>query len=144
MTLRKYKGGGRFEDVASYARARRVGPFFWVAGTTAIEPSGRLHAPGDAYAQTLYALARIEAAVRGIGAEMRHVTATRVYITGNEHAAGFARAHGEVFAGIEPVCTAVTAGLSQPGLVVEIEAEGVIHDDEGNIAGVMLASGGNR
>lgn len=133
MTIRTYKGGGRFEDIASYSRAKRVGPFFWIAGTTAIEPSGRLHAPGDAYAQTLYILQRIEAAARGVGAEMHHITATRAFFSANEHASGFARAHGEVFKGIEPVLTGVTAGLSQPGLVVEIEAEGVIHDADGKI-----------
>ena len=136
MTNLRHKGGGRFEEVASYCRARRVGPFFWVAGTTAIEPSGKLHAPGDAYAQTLFILARIETALKAVGADMRHVTMTRGFFSGMEHAGGFARAHGEVFAGIEPAMTAVTAGLSQPGLVVEIEAEGVVHDQDGSISGL--------
>ena len=39
--------GGRFETIGAYSRAKRVGPFVFVAGTTAIEPNGRLHAPGD-------------------------------------------------------------------------------------------------
>ena len=54
MSIRKTSGGGRFEEIGSYSRAKRVGPFVYVAGTTAIEPSGKLHAPGDSYAQTLY------------------------------------------------------------------------------------------
>ena len=133
MTIRKHFGGGRFEDVASYARAKRVGPFFWVAGTTAIEPSGKIHAPGDGYAQSLYIFGRIEDALKDLGAELAHVTATRAFYTAPEHVNGLARAHGEVFQGIDPVLTAVQAGLSQPGLVIEIEVEGVVHDENGRI-----------
>ena len=133
MTIKKHFGGGRFEEVASYARAKRVGPFFWVAGTTAIEPSGKIHAPEDAYAQSLYIFRRIEEALADLGAQMVHVTATRAYYTASHHVAGFARAHGEVFKGIDPVLTAVQAGLSQPGLVIEIEVQGVIHNGAGHI-----------
>ena len=53
VTVRSASGGGRFEEIGSYVRAKRVGPLVFVAGTTAIEPSGRLHAPGDTYAQTI-------------------------------------------------------------------------------------------
>ena len=135
MTIRKHFGGGRFEEIASYSRAKRVGPFFWVAGTTAIEPTGKIHAPGDGYAQSLYIFERIQAALADIGCEMAHVTATRAYYTAPEHVSGFARAHGEVFKGIDPVLTAVQAGLSQPGLVIEIEVEGVVHDENGKVFG---------
>ena len=66
---RVFKSGGRFEEIGSYSRAKRVGPFVSVAGTTAIEPSGKLHAPGDTYAQSLYILSRIEEALREVGLE---------------------------------------------------------------------------
>ena len=69
--IRKAQGGGRFEELASYSRAKRVGPFVYVAGTTAIEPSGKLHAPGEAYAQTLYILGRIEQALAVSAREMK-------------------------------------------------------------------------
>jgi WD40 repeat protein len=36
MTLITHKSGGRLEDIGSYSRAKRVGPFVFVAGTTAI------------------------------------------------------------------------------------------------------------
>ncbi|MCY3985108.1 MAG: Rid family hydrolase [Roseovarius sp.] len=133
MTIRKHHGGGRFEEVGSYCRAKRVGPFVWVAGTTAIEPSGKLHAPGDAYKQTLYILKRIEGALKDVGAEMRHVVRTRSYFSEASAGAGFVRAHGEIFRGVDPVATAVTAGLSQPGMMVEIDVDAVIHDEEGHI-----------
>ena len=135
MTLRTIRSGGRLEEVGAYARARRVGPFVYVAGTTAIEPSGRLHAPGDAYAQSLYIFARIEAALEEAGARMRHVVRTRAFLTDMAaHGGGYLRAHGEIFRGIDPVTSGVEAGLSQPGLVIEIEADAVIFDEDGKIA----------
>jgi len=128
MTLRTIQTGGRFEEIGSYARAKRVGPFVFVAGTTAIEPSGKLHAPNDAYAQTIYILGRIEDALKECGAEMRHVVRTTVFVSGMSASAGFIKAHGEVFAGINPVTTGVTAGLTTPGMMVEIGVDAIVHE----------------
>ena len=134
MSIRKTKGGGRFEEIGSYSRAKRVGPFVYVAGTTAIEPSGKLHAPGDSYAQTIYILGRIEVALHGVGAELRHVMRTRAYLTDLSNAGGFIRAHGEIFTGIEPVLTGVQAGLTQPGMMVEIDVDAIVQDAGGKIS----------
>ena len=133
MTVRSWKSGGRFEEVGSYSRAKRIGPFVWVAGTTAIEPTGRIHAPGDAGAQTRYVLRRIEEALNEVGAELRHVGRVRAYLTDMSKAGEFARVHGEVFKGVDPVLTAVQAGLTLPGLMVEVDADAVIHDENGEI-----------
>lgn len=135
MTLRIWKSGGRFEEVASYSRAKRIGPLVWVAGTTAIEPSGRIHAPGDMGAQTRYVLSRIEEALKEVGASLHHVARVRAYLTDLSRAGDFARVHGEVFHDVDPVLTAVQAGLTQPGLVVEIDVDAVIHDKNGEIGG---------
>ena len=126
-------GGGRFEKIGSYVRAKRIGPFVFVAGTTAIEPSGKLHAPGDTYAQTIYAFERITDALARVGAEIKHVVRTRAYLSDMKEAGGFVRAHGEIFAGIEPVSTAIEAGLTTPGMMVEIEVDAIIHDVNGQI-----------
>ena len=133
--IETYKSGGRLEDIGSYSRAKRVGPFVYIAGTTAIEPSGKLHAPGDAYAQSVYILGRIEEALNAVGAEMHHVVRTRSYLTSlSEHGPGLIRAHGEIFKGIDPVTCGVECGLNQPGMVVEIEADAVITDKDGHLA----------
>ena len=133
MSVEIHKAGGRFEEIGSYARAKRIGPFVWTAGTTAIEPTGKIHAPDDGYAQTLYILGRVREFLAEVGAEIRHVARVRVYLTDMKHSAGFIKAHGEVFKGIDPVLTAVTAGLTQKGLVVEIDVDAVIHDVDGTI-----------
>ena len=135
MSVETFKSGGRLEGIGAYSRAKRVGPFVYVAGTTAIEPSGKLHAPGDGYAQSIYIFGRIEEALRAVGAEMRHVVRTRAYLTSlSGHGGGYIRAHGEVFAGIDPATCGVECGLNQPGMVVEIEVDAVIHDADGEIA----------
>lgn len=126
MSVRKYKGGGRFEEIGSYSRAKRIGPFASVAGTTAIEPTGRIHAPYDAYAQTHFILARIAEALRAVGADLENTQRVRTYLTDMKYAGEFIRAHGEVFKDIDPVLTAVQAGLTQPGLVVEIDVDAII------------------
>ncbi len=126
--IRKFSSGGRFEEIGSYSRAKRVGPFVYVAGTTAIEPSGKLHAPGDCYAQSVFILSRIEDALKQVGAEMRHVVRTRAYLTDMDQAGGFIRAHGEAFLGIDPVLTGVRAGLTQPGMMVEIDVDAIVHE----------------
>jgi len=134
MTIEIFKSGGRLEGIGAYSRAKRVGPFVYVAGTTAIEPSGKLHAPGDCYAQSIYIFSRIEEALRAVGAEMRHVVRTRSYLTSlSEHGGGLIRAHGQVFAGIDPATCGIECGLNQPGMVVEIEVDAIIHDENGNI-----------
>ena len=134
MVMLSASGGGRFEKAGAYVRAKRVGPFVFVAGTTAIEPSGKLHAPGDTYAQSIYSFARIADALERVGAKMSHVVRTRAYLTDMSDAGGFVRAHGEIFAGIEPVSTAIEAGLTTPGMMVEIEIDAIIHDGEGRLA----------
>ena len=129
----KHRAGGRFEEIGSYSRAKRVGPFVYVAGTTAIEASGKLHAPGDTYAQSIFILGRIENALKEVGANLTHVVRTRAYLTDLSQAGGFVRAHGEVFKNIDPVLTGVEAGLTQPGMMVEIDVDAIIHNADGVI-----------
>jgi enamine deaminase RidA (YjgF/YER057c/UK114 family) len=133
VVIRTARGGGRFEKVGSYVRARRVGPFVFVAGTTAVEPSGKLHAPWDAYAQTHYILDRIEQALREVGASLADVVRTRAFFSDIAAAGGdFIRAHGERFREIEPVLTGVEAGLTVEGMMVEIEVDALLIDELGS------------
>ncbi len=133
MTIQTVSTGGRFETIGAYSRAKRIGPFIYVAGTTAIEPSGKLHAPNDTYAQSMYIFDRIRDVLLELGAEMKHVVRTRAFMTNMKTAGEFVRAHGEVFQGINPVTSGVEAGLTTPGMMIEIEVDAVIHDESGAI-----------
>ncbi|MCB1364150.1 MAG: hypothetical protein KDK02_08505 [Rhodobacteraceae bacterium] len=134
MTIKTISGGGRFEKAGSYSRVKRVGPFVFVAGLTSMQSNGKIYAPFDIYEQTVFIFDKIEDLLKEAGAKMRHVVRTRAFVTDMRDAGGFIRRHGEVFEGIEPVLTGVEAGLTTPGLMVEIEVDAIIHDRKGRIS----------
>lgn len=119
--------GAPWEKEVAYCRARRVGDHLFVSGTCAVDDAGNAVAPGDVYAQTRYALERIRRALEELGASLDDVVRTRTYLTDMSRFGDFARAHGEVFAGIDPAATCVEVSrLVRPDLLVEIEADAVV------------------
>src|SRR5947209_7595171 len=124
----EHRDGGRFEELGGYVRAKRVGPLVFVAGTTAVERSGRVHQPGDTAAQSRFIFERIDAALTAVGSSLRDVVRTRAYLVDMADAGAFARAHREALGDTRPVLTAVGAQLATPGLMVEVEVDAVVAD----------------
>ena len=121
--------GTPWGETVGYSRAVRVGPYVAVAGTTAVDEAGAVVAPGDAYAQTAVALAKIAAALGAVGASMSDVVRTRIFVTDIAQWEAVGRAHREAFGGVRPAATMVEiARLIGDGLVVEIEADAVVPD----------------
>ena len=117
--------GTSWEALAGYARAVRIGDRVLVSGTTASGPTGTVGV-GDPAAQARFILDRIERALVELGARLRDVVRTRVYVRRLEDWEAVARVHGEWFARIRPANTLVQAQLVGDDLLVEIEAEAVI------------------
>lgn len=118
--------GAPWEATVGYSRAVRVGNMVFVAGTTAVD-GDTVIAPGNAYEQTKYALAKIGKALHEAGADFQHVVRTRIYVTNIADWEEVGRAHGEVFGDIRPAATMVEVkGLINKDLVVEIEVDAVI------------------
>jgi enamine deaminase RidA (YjgF/YER057c/UK114 family) len=115
-----------WEAMAGYSRAVRVGSAVYVAGTTAADASGAIQHPGDAAAQTLYILRKIEAALDEAGATLADVVRTRIFIRNIDDWEAVARAHGSVFGAIRPANTLVRAEPITPEMLVEIEVDAVI------------------
>ena len=119
--------GSPFEAKVGFCRAVRVGNIVEVAGTAPIGSDRKTVGAGDMYAQTKRCLDIIAAALSEAGAEPRHVVRTRLILTDISRWEEAARAHGEIFADIRPVCTLMeVSGLIDPDWLIEIEATAVI------------------
>ena len=122
--------GSPWEPVVGYSRAVRVGPWVHVAGTTATARDGSVIAPGDAYGQTVAALAIVRRALEDAGASFADVVRTRMFVTDISRWQEFGRAHGEVFGAIRPAATMVEVSrLIDPAHLVEIEVDACIPED---------------
>ncbi len=120
--------GSSFEQLAGYSRAVRVGPHVAVSGTAALADGAVLH-PGDAHAQTREALGIALAAAAELGAAAGAVIRTRLLLAEGCDWHGAVRAHGEVFAGIDPANTTYfVAGFIPEGVLVEVELDAIVQD----------------
>lgn len=122
--------GTKWEALAGYSRAVRLGNLVFVAGTTATDENGQLVGGDDPYQQAVYIFQKIERALQTAGASLKDVVRTRIYVVDPEAWEGPARAHGEFFGDIRPVNTLVAVkALIGPEYLVEIEADAVIGAD---------------
>lgn len=122
----KIFSGTPWEPKVGYARAVQVGETIHVSGTTGTDPSGKVLAPGDVYAQSVQTIRNIENALKRLGVGLEHVVRTRIYLTQIDRWEEAARAHAEFFGEIHPATSLIgVARLVDPEMLVEIEAEAV-------------------
>ncbi|HLI30552.1 MAG TPA: RidA family protein [Terriglobia bacterium] len=128
MKIKRNKtfSGTPWEPLVGYARAVQAGDVVYVSGTTGTDPSGKVLAPGDAYAQAVQAIRNIESALQRLGLGLEHVVQTRVYLTQIDRWKDVAKAHSELFGSVHPATSLVgVQGLVDPEMLVEIEATAV-------------------
>ncbi len=122
-----YSTNTKWEQLASYSRAIRVGDRILVSGTTATpeEIAAGLTDPGE---QARAVLEKIRLAVEALGGSLADIVRIRTYISDASYVESVALVHGEDFKDINPANTLIQAGLIGEGVLVEIEAEAVLDE----------------
>ncbi len=127
--MRQQAGSGSpWEDIVGYSRIVRVGNIIEVAGTTAMD-GDILIGKDDLYAQTKFIFTKIEKALAQVGASMKDVVRTRMFVTNITEWELAGKAHGEFFAAIKPVATMVQVSkLIDADLLIEVEVTAVVEE----------------
>lgn len=115
-----------WENTVGYSRAIKIGNFIEVAGTTAVDDNG-IVGVNDAYAQTVFIIKKIQKALQELGADLKDVIRTRIYVSDISMWEDIGMAHGQFFKEIKPASTMVeVSALVNPNMLVEIEVTAIV------------------
>ncbi|MBC9929983.1 RidA family protein [Chitinophaga qingshengii] len=132
MKRTHFSSGAQWENKVGYSRAVRVGNTIEISGTVATD-NDKVVAPGDAYEQTRFILAKVESVLISAGASLHDVVRTRMFVTDISRWEEYGRAHGEFFKAIKPATTMVEVSkLIDPGYLIEIEVTAIVTDETHN------------
>ncbi len=124
-----YSSGAKWEDIAGYSRAVKIGNTVEVTGTVAVDQDNQLVGGNDAYEQTKFIIQKIEGVLKQAGAELKDVVRTRMFVTDIKRWEEYAKAHGEFFKEIKPCTTMVEVSrLIGPDYLIEIEATAILEN----------------
>ena len=113
-----------FEGPIGFSRAIRVDDRVLVSGTGPVWPDGSCDP--DVFAQAMRAFKVAGTALSDLGATLRDVVRTRMYLLDAADWEAVGRAHNAYFEAVRPAATMiVVAGLLDPRWRVEVEVEAI-------------------
>jgi enamine deaminase RidA (YjgF/YER057c/UK114 family) len=120
--IRRVSSGTRWEPIVGYSRAVAAGDYIFVSGCTSVAGAEFVH-PGDAYEQTVQAIANVRTALEELDASLADVVRTRLFVTDISRWQEYGRAHGEAFADVMPATSMIqVSSLIDARMLVEVEA----------------------
>jgi enamine deaminase RidA (YjgF/YER057c/UK114 family) len=127
MTTRRHiSSGSEFERTYSYSRAIVLGNHVLISGTTGYDYATST-LPAGADDQTLQLFRNVESALAQAGATLKDVVRVRMYIARPEDYETIMQVFARTFAGIDPTCTTVQAGLFDPAIRIEMDMDAVVN-----------------
>ncbi len=129
MQRKNFSSGTLWEPTVGYSRAVKSGDHVYISGTTPTGKEGNILGKDNPYVQTIQIIKNIEDALQTLGASLKDVVRTRIYVTDINNWEKVGKAHAELFKEIHPACTLIEIhNLINPEILVEMEADANIID----------------
>ena len=111
----------------TWSNCRVIGDQVWISGMVSGYGDDVIAGGDDMYAQARLIFEKIEHMMRAAGGAMADIAKVVIFVTDIARREEVWRARAEFFEGDFPCSTLVeVAALARPGLLVEIEAQGVL------------------
>jgi enamine deaminase RidA (YjgF/YER057c/UK114 family) len=120
MTRRLISSGSTFEEQIGYSRAVVDGDWVFVSGTTGFDYAAMTIAD-DLVAQTEQCMKNIEAALVAAGAKLADIVRVTYVLPQGERFSECWPVLRKYFGEIRPAAMMISAGLSDPRMLIEIE-----------------------
>jgi enamine deaminase RidA (YjgF/YER057c/UK114 family) len=131
MQRKNVSSGTQWELALGYSRVVRLGDYVYVSGTTATDKEGNIVGVANPYAQTIQVIKNIQTALQAVGASLKDVVRTRMYVTDINNWKNVGQAHAEFFKEIRPASTLVEISrLINPEILVEMEVDAIVNTSQ--------------
>jgi enamine deaminase RidA (YjgF/YER057c/UK114 family) len=129
MKIKRTYSGAAWESQVGYCRGIKVGNHIYISGTTPVDTTGGVFAPGDAYAQAKRCFEIVQKALQELGANQNNVVRTRMFVTDISRWAEFGKAHQEFFGENPPASTMLEVkALVDAAMLIEVEVDAICQD----------------